>query len=376
MILEERNAVDLYRLVMRNVVLPVLLPGVVCRSPYDLKVLGIFVRRDEELAIVERCDILVAFPSRCDNFPSAGRIVSRQITDLVHRRGPGIYEEHLLVAGATDARSEEYVFLLIHKLVGRGRSNRMTKDLVIALRDRIFLGIEEEFPVRGPLDRRDPLDLVREKLPRLQVFDLESVLPITVRIGRECEKVSVIAWLKSSDSEILLGHFAYQEAPQSELESITTDGRIKLRKAAAKKYKEMVAAARAKGVRLVPISGFRSVAEQKHLFFDVKAERGQDARERAEVSAPPGHSEHHTGYAFDIGDGNVPATNLRQTFEKTAAFKWLKENAPRYGFELSFPQDNPQGVMYEPWHWRYVGDQKSLETFYKGRNLKPKPKQE
>lgn len=176
-----------------------------------------------------------------------------------------------------------------------------------------------------------------------------------------------------NDSELLLGHFAYEEAPQSELEPITSDGRIKLRSSAAKQFKAMVAAARADGVRLVPISGFRSTNEQEHLFFDVKAQRGQATTKRASVSAPPGYSEHHTGYAVDIGDANVPATNLSTAFENTKAFKWLEQNAARFSFELSFPQDNPQGISYEPWHWRYVGDRHSLETFYKARNIKPTP---
>ncbi|MFB2835423.1 D-alanyl-D-alanine carboxypeptidase family protein [Floridanema evergladense] len=165
------------------------------------------------------------------------------------------------------------------------------------------------------------------------------------------------------------GHFAYQEAPLPQLQSITTDGRIKLRQPAAQKFKAMVAAARAQGIILVPISGFRSIAEQQHLFFDVKAQRNQAAAERASVSAPPGYSEHHTGYAVDIGDGNVPATNLNPYFEKTAAFKWLQANAPRFSFEMSFPKNNAQGVSYEPWHWRFVGDRQSLETFYKAKNL-------
>jgi len=167
------------------------------------------------------------------------------------------------------------------------------------------------------------------------------------------------------------GHFAYPEAPPEQLQPITADGRMKLRQPAAQKFKAMVAAARAQGIILVPISGFRSVAEQQHLFFDIKAQRAQVAAERASVSAPPGYSEHHTGYAVDIGDGNVPATNLSPNFERTAAFKWLQANAPRFSFEMSFPKNNAQGVSYEPWHWRFVGDRQSLETFYKSRNLNP-----
>ncbi len=167
----------------------------------------------------------------------------------------------------------------------------------------------------------------------------------------------------------ILGHFAFEEAPASELVSVSADGRLKLRAITAEKYQQMVDAARRDGVNLVLISGFRSIEEQQYLFFQVKEQRGQDTTKRAEVSAPPRHSEHHTGYAIDVGDGNSPGTNLSQSFEKTAAFRWLQNNAARFSFELSFPRDNPQGIAYEPWHWRFVGDQDSLETFYQSRNL-------
>jgi D-alanyl-D-alanine carboxypeptidase len=159
----------------------------------------------------------------------------------------------------------------------------------------------------------------------------------------------------------LLGHLPYQEAPVSELKSITANGQIKLRATAADKFNAMSAAAAREGITLVPISGFRAVGDQKHLFFDVKAQRGQVTTKRAEVSAPPGYSEHHTGYAVDIGDGKTPATNLSPTFENTSAFKWLEKNAAYYSFEISFPKNNPQGVNYEPWHWRFVGDTDSLK---------------
>ncbi|MDY7022601.1 MAG: M15 family metallopeptidase [Cyanobacteriota bacterium] len=171
-------------------------------------------------------------------------------------------------------------------------------------------------------------------------------------------------------SDDLLGHFPYDEASSSELKSVTADGSIQLRVAAAQSYLDMADAARQLGIRLVPLSGFRTVEDQEYLFFEVKAQRGQNASKRAEVSAPPGYSEHHTGYAIDIGDADFPSRHLKVSFEQTKAFQWLEENAAFYSFELSFPKDNPQGVSYEPWHWRYVGDVHSLETFYKA---KPKP---
>lgn len=171
-------------------------------------------------------------------------------------------------------------------------------------------------------------------------------------------------------ADTVLGHFSYNEAPLSALKAISPDGHFKLRKKAADKFLQMQRDARKQGIDLAIISAFRTVKEQEKIFFAVKAQRGQDANKRAEVSAPPGYSEHHTGYAIDIGDGRVPSTNLNPNFEKTRAFQWLKKNAAYYSFELSFTPDNLQGVNYEPWHWRYVGDRESLETFYRAKSLK------
>lgn len=153
---------------------------------------------------------------------------------------------------------------------------------------------------------------------------------------------------------------------------MSADGQIKLRRAAAERFRAMVAAAQQEGVVLMPLSGFRSKQDQDYLFFEVKEQRAQRASERALVSAPPGYSEHHTGYAIDIGDGSRPDTHLKETFEDTPAFRWLEKNAARFSFELSFPRHNPQGVSYEPWHWRFVGDRHSLQTFYRARQLTPR----
>lgn len=171
----------------------------------------------------------------------------------------------------------------------------------------------------------------------------------------------------------LLGHLRYSEAPLDQLTPIVADGQIKLRTAAAQAFKEMEAAAQAAGIPLIPLSGFRTIADQTELFFDVKAERSQSPTQRAKVSAPPNRSEHHTGYALDIGDASQPETHLQIRFEQTPTFRWLQTNALKYHFELSFPEGNPQGVSYEPWHWRFVGDTESLETFYDARNFKSSP---
>jgi zinc D-Ala-D-Ala carboxypeptidase len=177
----------------------------------------------------------------------------------------------------------------------------------------------------------------------------------------------------TATQNVLLGHRAFAEAPAEDLVALTADGQVQLRRAAANKFQDMAAAAAAEGVILVPLSGFRSQDDQARLFFEVKANRGESASTRAEVSAPPGYSEHHTGYALDIGDGRRPETDVEVQFEQTDAYRWLRQNAAYYGFELSFDRDNDQGVAYEPWHWRFVGDRDSLETFYQRGAAAPQP---
>jgi len=165
----------------------------------------------------------------------------------------------------------------------------------------------------------------------------------------------------------LLGHLPYAEVKPSELVAISPG--IELQRDAADALVAMRAAAAADGVDLVVLSGYRSIALQKHLFFDVKSARNQTASERARVSAPPGFSEHATGFAIDLGDGSQPAANLSQSFEQTAAFSWLKANGARYQFVLSFPHGNSQGVSYEPWHWRYEGTTQALQVFEPAQRL-------
>ncbi|CAI5465326.1 unnamed protein product [Closterium sp. Yama58-4] len=143
----------------------------------------------------------------------------------------------------------------------------------------------------------------------------------------------------------VLGHYAVEEAPQSDLRPVLGDGSVQLRTAAARSFLSMQDAARRDGIFLTPLSGFRSVRDQQSVFYGVKAARNQNIRQRAKVSAPPGFSEHHTGYALDIGDANSPATHLEFDFENTEAFYWLQKNANRFHFELSFPPDNTRGII-------------------------------
>ena len=116
----------------------------------------------------------------------------------------------------------------------------------------------------------------------------------------------------------------------------------------AASWQEMQAAARDDGVTLMIVSGFRSFDYQAGLIRK-KIEAGQSLSEILQVNAAPGYSEHHTGAALDIASpGSRPLT---EEFEDSEAFGWLEKNAAKFGFSMSYPRENTQGFIYEPWHW-------------------------
>ncbi|HCL44885.1 MAG TPA: peptidase, partial [Pseudomonas sp.] len=121
-----------------------------------------------------------------------------------------------------------------------------------------------------------------------------------------------------------------------------------LRRGAAQGWRRMQLHAAQDGIALDAISGFRSHAYQLGI-FERKLARGLSVAEILKVNAAPGFSEHHSGHALDIGTpGDAPA---EESFEATDAFAWLQAHAGEHGFHLSYPRDNPHGIVYEPWHW-------------------------
>ena len=124
---------------------------------------------------------------------------------------------------------------------------------------------------------------------------------------------------------------------------------------AAKAWQGMRDTAAQDGITLQLVSAFRSVDYQAGLIRR-KLDKGLVLDEILRASAAPGYSEHHTGRAFDL---TTPGGEmLEASFEETAAFTWLAQHAGQFGFSLSFPRDNPQGFIYEPWHWCYRADAK------------------
>jgi zinc D-Ala-D-Ala carboxypeptidase len=108
------------------------------------------------------------------------------------------------------------------------------------------------------------------------------------------------------------------------------------------------------GKQMTVQSAYRSFASQTRIFNGYVASEGREKAERG--SARPGHSEHQTGLAVDVGA--VPAKcAIAQCFATTPQGKWLAKHAWEYGFVLRYPKGKEAitGYIYEPWHYRFVG---------------------
>ncbi len=110
-------------------------------------------------------------------------------------------------------------------------------------------------------------------------------------------------------------------------------------------YVSMWKDANEQGLVLLVNSSYRTFEEQQEQ-YDMSND---------DYASRPGYSEHQTGLALDIVSDGVQGNE----FENTDEFKWLQENAHKYGFILRYPKDKEYitGYNYESWHYRYVGEE-------------------
>ena len=145
---------------------------------------------------------------------------------------------------------------------------------------------------------------------------------------------------------------------QIELENI--DKTRKFDKRAIGELNNMILAMRNSGISNIWVqSAYRTIEYQQQLYnnsINKYLRQGKNQEEAKVLTenqlAKPGQSEHNLGLAVDFN-------YVDESFEKTRAFAWLKENAQNYGFILRYPKEkeNITKILYEPWHWRYVGQE-------------------
>ncbi len=144
-------------------------------------------------------------------------------------------------------------------------------------------------------------------------------------------------------------------------------------KRAAQNLERMLADGKKQGMSFVVCSSYRSIDKQKTLFKNQVQKQKRKGlseeeayKEAKTVVALPGTSEHNYGLAADIVAKSYQMLDDKQAQTKEA--KWLKENCAKYGFILRYPLDKKDktGIIFEPWHYRYVGEDAAKEIMRRG----------
>ncbi len=132
----------------------------------------------------------------------------------------------------------------------------------------------------------------------------------------------------------------------------------------------MVRAARAAGARVAVQSAFRSYSTQKSTFAYWSRVSGYSAALKS--SARAGHSEHQLGTTVDFRSYGGSAPWYYSDWGNTKAGAWLKKNAWKYGFIMSYPKGKASVTCYayEPWHFRYVGRSEAAKVRSSGLTLR------
>ena len=162
----------------------------------------------------------------------------------------------------------------------------------------------------------------------------------------ELPDVDITSWeFRIANPDTNIGDYAPELA--------TTENGLYFDVRAVDALEEFMAAARAEGLSCVLVSTYRDYYTQQILYNNKVAEYGE---ERAKtIVAPPGTSEHQIGLAADITDRYYEYMN--ESLEDTELFQWMSAHCAEYGFIVRYPKDKEDvtGIMYEPWHFRYVG---------------------
>lgn len=144
---------------------------------------------------------------------------------------------------------------------------------------------------------------------------------------------------------------------------VAVGGGQQMRAAAATALAKMIADAKNEGLYISPLSGYRSYYTQVSVYGNEVTSNGQAVADSQ--SARPGHSEHQTGLAVDVGGGGC---GIEDCFGNTAAGKWVAAHAYKYGFIIRYTaaKEPITGYRAEPWHIRYIGVDLSSEMQKQG----------
>ena len=221
--------------------------------------------------------------------------------------------------------------------------------------------VATEIPAEAPVAEPE-LSASGSVKPPERLVTPEALPSLAVQTAEQlCEMNPADVSSRLPTTSEIFGHQRHSEAPSGSLTSAPRDFNAsncgQIHQSVRIDLDRLLTAARADssvGNAIVGLSCFRSVERQAALFCNSARIEQRGIAGQARWVAPPGYSEHATGLAIDFGNRSG-ACNLEPCFVDDPVGRWLKANAGRFGFKMSFPEGNPQGVGFEPWHFSHEG---------------------
>jgi len=191
------------------------------------------------------------------------------------------------------------------------------------------------------------------------------------KIGKIGKTVGTLDKLAKTDKELLIKYskvsFLNEHYAPAKLETIPAQYRTRpaddefFNASAWPKLKKLLDDAHDDGIDISVLSAYRSFDSQKQLKNAYTVTYGTGANA---FSADQGYSEHQLGTALDFSSKDIGGTLTG--FHTIKAYEWLQKNAYKYGFILSYPSGNAY-YIFEPWHWRYVGEDLARDLHDEGK---------
>ena len=180
------------------------------------------------------------------------------------------------------------------------------------------------------------------------------------QVSEVTNTVGALSKLSKTDPELLKKYSKVYFLNEHYIPISLSDVGISFRSTKSNNYKvhsnilpyveKMITAGNTDGVAILVQSAYRSFADQAVLKSNYKITYGAGTANK--FSADQGYSEHQLGTAIDFT--TLKTSGVLEGFDKTPEYKWLTDNAYKYGFVISYPAGNKY-YKYEPWHWRFVG---------------------
>jgi D-alanyl-D-alanine carboxypeptidase len=211
------------------------------------------------------------------------------------------------------------------------------------LEDRLAELKSENDSITATLSDRERANLELEREKRRQEDEIEELTKLTTIDPELLKKYSKVYFLSENyvPRELTEIPKEYLSAPERKMQVLSDVWPY---------LEDMLEDAKRDNVTILISSAYRSFLEQKSLKSSYVVQYGSTTANR--FSAEQGYSEHQLGTTLDFSTSSLKGA--LPGFDSTTAFKWLTENAHRYGFILSYPKNN-LFYKYEPWHWRFVG---------------------